>query len=369
MFIIFLLCFVILLTEIKSLTIIANQSGDFNCLNTWSNNIQTGNDSTVIIPSDISVYISNESHLNMSIQSLKIYGNLQIGSPYSSNSIKSFKFSYPINIMVFNGGLLEELTSNLTWFLLSNSIITIYPNTSFYSSQLTKIVSNSNDSNQILSNNIQSPFTVTVDRQGTIENYSCKLTITFVPYQSGNFGLNSTWLGELASTLDRCSPIYSGCVLFIPAHGNVTRHNQSTINAVYVHIYGFFEISPWETYLFRYPMKFLIYDGEKNSTISSYKFNKADIVGPYTISIDMNGNIDDGSLFTSTMTTTTVTTALIASTISCYLCTDCEDSFSPKNVATVTVPANQGYFSRMSESINLNIKCTDFTYENRNHRY
>ncbi|CAF3331248.1 unnamed protein product [Rotaria socialis] len=69
------------------------------------------------------------------------------------------------------------------------------------------------------------------------------------------------------------------------------------------------------------------------------------------------------------MTTTTVTTALIASTISCYLCTDCEDSFSPKNVATVTVPANQGYFSRMSESINLNIKCTDFTYENRNHRY
>ncbi|CAF3699073.1 unnamed protein product [Rotaria socialis] len=321
MFIIFLLCFVVLLTEIKSLTIIANQSGDFNCLNTWSNNIQTGNDSTVIIPSDISVYISNESHLNMSIQSLKIYGNLQIGSPYSSNSIKSFKFSYPINIMVFNGGLLEELTSNLSWFLLSNSIITIYPNTSFYSSQLTKIVSNSNDSNQILSNNIQSPFTVTVDRQGTIENYSCKLTITFVPYQSGNFGLNSTWLGELASTLDRCSPIYSGCVLFIPAHGNVTRHNQSTINAVYVHIYGIFEISPWETYLFRYPMKFLIYDG--------------------------------GSLFTSTMTTTTVTTALIASTISCYLCTDCEDSFSPKNVATVTVPANQGYFCRKSSILTV----------------
>ncbi|CAF4241286.1 unnamed protein product, partial [Rotaria sp. Silwood2] len=379
---------VVLSIEIQSLTdsniIIANQSGDFNSINTWSNNIRPQNNSTVIIPSNITVYISNESYLNVNIQSFKIYGKLQIGSPNISFLTTSFKFSYSINIMIFNGGLLEDLTSNHTWFILSNSIITIYRNASFYSSQSTKIISTSTNSTLILSSTIYGPYTLTVDLQGTIQNYS---SITFLPYQSGDFGLNATWLGGLLPTLDRCSPTDGGCVLIIPAGFKVTRYNnQSTINAVDVHIYGFFEISSSESYMFYYSMTFYIYNGgtfqdstqngfrfhintsiivytggtfitrttnaiysykEKNVTISSLKLNKTNITGPYKISIDINGNIDDnGSLFTSKATTTTTTTTTLTvptnDTLTCYTCIDCDEPFNSNNVATVTVPANQG---------------------------
>ncbi len=94
----------------------------------------------MIIPSGITVYISDESYVNISIQSIKVYGKLQIGSPNVSSLKSSFKFSYPINLMIFNGGILEDLTSNHTWSVLPNTIITIYKNASFYSSQSTKIV-------------------------------------------------------------------------------------------------------------------------------------------------------------------------------------------------------------------------------------
>ena len=79
--------------------------------------------------------------------------------------------------MVFNGGILEDLTSNHTWFVLPNTIITIYKNASFNSAQSTRIVSNSNNSYQSSSSIINGPFTITVDLQGIIQSYSCKLNL------------------------------------------------------------------------------------------------------------------------------------------------------------------------------------------------
>ena len=159
------------------------------------------------------------------------------------------------------------------------------------------------------------------------------LAITFVPSESGDFGLNSTWLGGLSPTLDRCSPTFGGCVLIVPAGFSVSRHhNQSTLNAVDVHIYGSFEIVSLGSYSFLYPMSFYIYNGgifqdstengfrlfintsinvltggtfitrpsnsiysynDKNSTLSSAKLNKTNIPGPYRMYIDMSGNIYD----------------------------------------------------------------------------
>ena len=52
-----------------------------------------------------------------------------------------------------------------------------------------------------------------------------------------------------------------------------------------------------------------------------------------------------------------VGTTLIGNTLTCYSCTDCGDPFKSNNVATVTVPANQGYYCRVSSSLvyyNLN---------------
>ncbi|CAF1167277.1 unnamed protein product [Rotaria sordida] len=385
--IVFFLLFVSTATQLlpNSSIVTANQSGDFNSLNTWTNNIRPQDNSTVIIPANITVYISDESYLNMNIQSLRIYGKLQIGSPNISSLTSSFRFSYSINIMIFDGGLLEDLTSNHTWFILPNSIISIYRNASFYSLQSTKIISN--NSNQILNSTINGPYTLTVDLQGRIQNY---LSITFVSYQSGEFTLNSVWIGGLSPTFDRCSPTSGGCILFIPAGIKLTRYNnQSTINAFDVHISGIFEISSWDIYLFHYPIRFLIYNGgifqdasqkglhfyinssivvdtgglfitrpsntissyiDRNVIISSLKLYRTNITGPYQISIDRNGNIyDNGSLFTSTtIATTTKVTVPPGNTLTCYSCHDCDDPFNSNGVITVSVPANQGYYCRKS---------------------
>ena len=125
--------------------------------------------------------------------------------------------------------------------------------------------------------------------------------------------------------------------MIVPAGLNVKRHhNQSTLNAVDVHIYGSFEIVSWGSYLFLYPMSFYIYNGgifqdstengfrlfintsinvqiggtfitrpsnsiysynTNNSTLSSTKLNRTNITGPYKMYIDMSGDIyDNGNL-------------------------------------------------------------------------
>ncbi|CAF5176906.1 unnamed protein product [Rotaria magnacalcarata] len=84
------------------------------------------------------------------------------------------------------------------------------------------------------------------------------LAIKFAPCESGDFGLNSTWLGGLAPTVGRCSPNDGGCNLIIPTNFNITRrNNQSTINGVNVYIYGSFEISSWVSYFFHLSHAFL----------------------------------------------------------------------------------------------------------------
>ncbi|CAF4480176.1 unnamed protein product, partial [Rotaria sp. Silwood2] len=52
-----------------------------------------------------------------------------------------------------------------------------------------------------------------------------------------------------------------------------------------------------------------------------------------------------GSLFTSKAATTTLTVPT-NDTLTCYTCIDCDEPFNSNNVATVTVPANQGYYCR-----------------------
>ncbi|CAF3132793.1 unnamed protein product [Rotaria socialis] len=300
------------------------------------------NGSTVIIPHNVTVSISSQTGLTINIISMRVYGTLQIGSSINS-SLTTFTFQYPVNIMIFKGGVLRDLTQNHRWFVLSNTIITIYNGGSFISSQPTTLISNTNNSTATFNSSISGPYTITVDLQGKIQKYS---SITFAPSESGDFGLNSTWLGGLAPTVDRCSPDDGGCNLIIPTNFNITReNNQSTINGVNVYIYGLFEISSWASYLFLYPMHFFVYNGgvfqdstingfyfrintsiniyagglfvthspsyiisyiEKNTTISQIVLNDSKIYGPYTIVIDNNGIIDNnGSSSLSTSITTT----------------------------------------------------------------
>lgn len=115
------------------------------------------------------------------------------------------------------------------------------------------------------------------------------LAITFVPCVSGDFGLDSTWLGGLAPTRDRCSPDDGGCDLIIPKDFNVTRaNNRSTINGVNVYLYGFFEISSWSSYYFLYPIHFFVYNGGifQDSTQNGFFFY-----------VNSSFTIDNGGLF------------------------------------------------------------------------
>jgi hypothetical protein len=116
------------------------------------------NDSTVIIPHNMTVYINSEPGLTINIRSVKVYGT----------------FQYPTNMMIFSGGVLQDLTSTHQWFVSSNTIITIYNDGSFISSQPTKLISNFNNSTETFNSSISGPYTITIDLQGKIQNYSCK---------------------------------------------------------------------------------------------------------------------------------------------------------------------------------------------------
>jgi hypothetical protein len=137
----------------------------------------------------------------------------------------------------------------------------------------------------------------------------------------------------LAPTFDRCSPNNGGCDLIIPNNFNVTRrHNQSSINGVNVYVYGSFEISSWAGYFFLYPIHFFIFNGgifqdstkngfylyintsfniysgglfitqnpsyihsyiQKHMPISQIVLNHSKLAGPYTITIDHHGTINN----------------------------------------------------------------------------
>ena len=157
-------------------TITAIQSGDFNSLSTWEGGVVPGNGSNVIIPKNVTVYISDQVDFMAQLLAVRVYGRFQIGS------WATFTFSYPMNIMIFKGGILEDFTASHRWFVSSNSIITIYNGGSFISSQVTTIVSSLNNSTGVLNSTTYGPYTMTVDLQGAIQSYSCKWKETMRSY-------------------------------------------------------------------------------------------------------------------------------------------------------------------------------------------
>ncbi|CAF4203673.1 unnamed protein product [Rotaria magnacalcarata] len=133
---------------------------------------------TVIIPHNVTVYISSQTGLTINILSMRVYGTLQIGSSINS-SLTTFTFQYPVNMMIFKGGVLQDLTLHHRWSVSSNTIITIYYGGSFISSQPTTLISNTNNSTATFNSSISGPYTITVDLQGKIQNYSCKRNLSF----------------------------------------------------------------------------------------------------------------------------------------------------------------------------------------------
>ena len=167
---------------VASDTIIAAQSGDFNLPSTWSGNVAPKDGSTVVIPNNVTVHITSEPHWIINIQSMRIYGKLQIG-PFVSSPGATFAFQYPTNIMVFKGGVLQDLTSPHVWSVSTNTIITIYNGGSFIFSQPITLLANSNNSTRTFNSSIIGPYTIAIDLQGKIQSYSCKEEKMFFSYR------------------------------------------------------------------------------------------------------------------------------------------------------------------------------------------
>ena len=128
----------------------------------------------VIIPKNVTVNITDESIGTINIQSLRVYGILEIG-PLINSSSTAFLFEHPTNIMIFAGGILEDLTKNHLWSVSTNTIITIYNGGSFNFPQPITFISNLNNSkNETFNSSLNGPYTITVDLQGKLETYKCK---------------------------------------------------------------------------------------------------------------------------------------------------------------------------------------------------
>lgn len=147
--------------------ITAVQSGNWNSNDTWNGGLPLQTNTTVIIPRNIVVTLDGSNSLNVNLLSIQVHGQFRIGSP----SIDSFRFSFLANLMIFSGAILEDLTSTHLWSLSPNSILSLYPNASFRSTQPTRIISILTRQNTTLNATINGPFTLTIDLQGWVETY------------------------------------------------------------------------------------------------------------------------------------------------------------------------------------------------------
>jgi hypothetical protein len=166
---------------IEGQIITAVQSGAWNSHATWQDGRLPETNATMVIPKDIVVSLNDFTCLNVSLLSIQVHGHFRIGSL----SVESFRSRFLVNLMIFSGAILEDLTVNHSWSLSANSIISIYPNATFRSKQSTRIFSLATSQSTLLRSSINGPFTLTIDLQGRIETYSgrlllCRPTLDYV---------------------------------------------------------------------------------------------------------------------------------------------------------------------------------------------
>jgi hypothetical protein len=138
-----------------------------------------------------------------------IYGTLILGSSISD----SFTFLFASNIIVHGGGILQDQTNGHVFLLPERSLLTIYPNGLFVGLE-TKITTYSTSPTPIqgtnsivLGSRVNGPFTCGILPGGTIQTYN---EVTYIVLQSGDFQVDSCWLGGIAPMADICN-LVGGC--------------------------------------------------------------------------------------------------------------------------------------------------------------
>ncbi|CAF1103988.1 unnamed protein product [Didymodactylos carnosus] len=151
---------------------IATQSGSFLVPSTWSSLLSPGAGTTVVIPAGITVTLNSTNQLSLSGITILVFGQLRIGggSPYTS-----YTFVYPVNIYVYNGGIVQDSTRNRSGIYFNvNSSVIIY-NGGYWITQGPSYIyiyylQTSAIRGILQLNNIVGPYSLTITYSGQIYN-------------------------------------------------------------------------------------------------------------------------------------------------------------------------------------------------------
>ncbi|CAF1471922.1 unnamed protein product [Didymodactylos carnosus] len=112
-------------------TLTAVHSGSFFDASTWGGLFIPGSGSTIIIPSGIIVSLNGTNQLSINVIIIIIFGRLTI---VGNGGNSGFIFVYAINIYVYNGGILQDATTNRSGIYINvNSSIVLYNGGQFLS--------------------------------------------------------------------------------------------------------------------------------------------------------------------------------------------------------------------------------------------
>ena len=214
-----------------------------------------------------------------------------------------FTFSFTVNIIIHDGGLLQVSTGGNIIYCRPDSVFTFLPGSSFIgSSTQLSVYTGASPSAGIgstfnLGSGFTGPFTIAILVDGNIRTFR---SMTCVVRQSGSFAVSATWLGGIAPTIEFCA-LVGGCDLYIPQGftlSTASLNGQLNIrfNLITVSFGAFFELgSPGFGSGFRFMFSFTF---EIYGTLTYVPSDNAGILIPFGCQF----NFYDGAIFFTTVT-------------------------------------------------------------------
>jgi len=189
-------------------TVIA--SGVFTNPAIWSVGVVPTGICSIVIPTGFKVTFS-DNVISAQVTTLTIGGTLVL------TSVGGLAFQYAVNIIVQSGGTFQDSTGLGFLYFAYGSVFTLYPGAIFYGSSTEVFTYTSLPASDSVGESFTfgsyrgGPFTFAVLSTGSIQEFSY---VTFVAGTTGEFSVESTWLGGLVPSVDLCSSV-GGCGLFV----------------------------------------------------------------------------------------------------------------------------------------------------------
>jgi len=185
-------------------------SGVFTNPAIWSVGVAPIGVCSIVIPAGFTITLRTDV-LDVEVTTLTIGGTLVLISS------GGFAFQYAISIIVESTGTFQEETTLGFLYLRFGSLFILHPGATYFGQDTEAYTytslpaSNSVDESFTFGSYRGGPFTFTVLSTGSIQEFSY---VTFVAGTTGEFSVESTWLGGLVPSVDLCSSV-GGCGLFV----------------------------------------------------------------------------------------------------------------------------------------------------------